>query len=232
MLSRPPAPVAGVDLTPSISHVCAPGGRRVPVLKVLQNSACRNNCRYCAFRAGRDVRRAHLTPDELARGVDLMYRAGIIEGIFLSSGIGDTLQDHGRDAGDGRAVAWPVCLSRLPAPPAVARLRGRASGTRRGARRPGFGQPGSAGRRAAGLPGPGQTHGRAGRPLRAAAAAIRRPAGCRKRFRLQRRGPAAPGPKSSRTMAHGLRQTRRRALYRPRPAGPEHPVRGGPRRRE
>ena len=78
------------DLTPSISHVCAPGGRRVPVLKVLQNSACRNNCRYCAFRAGRDVRRAHLTPDELARSVDLMYRAGLIEGIFLSSGIGDT----------------------------------------------------------------------------------------------------------------------------------------------
>ncbi len=80
------------DLYPCISHVCAPGGRSVPVLKVLQSNACRNNCYYCAFRAGRDYRRAALSPDELARSVDLMYRAGVVEGVFLSSGILDTIK--------------------------------------------------------------------------------------------------------------------------------------------
>ncbi len=70
-----------------VSHVQAPDGQRRAVLKILQTSACQYNCNYCAFRAGRDVRRAHLTPDELARSFDLMYRAGLVEGLFLSSGV-------------------------------------------------------------------------------------------------------------------------------------------------
>ena len=53
---------------------------------------CQNNCNYCAFRAGRDLRRAHLTPDELARSFDLMYRAGVVESLFLSSGVIGTVK--------------------------------------------------------------------------------------------------------------------------------------------
>lgn len=87
-----PAAPAGRDLFPCISHVTTPWGERKAILKVLQTSACQNNCYYCAFRAGRDVRRAHLTPDELARSFDLMYRAGIVEGLFLSSGVMDTVR--------------------------------------------------------------------------------------------------------------------------------------------
>ena len=75
------------DMFPCVSHVTTPWGQRKAVLKVLQTSACQNNCNYCAFRAGRDIRRAHLTPDELARSFDLMYRAGVVDGMFLSSGI-------------------------------------------------------------------------------------------------------------------------------------------------
>jgi predicted DNA-binding helix-hairpin-helix protein len=56
----------------------------------LQTSACRNDCRYCAFRAGRDFRRASFAPDELARAFDLMQRAGVVEGMFLSSGVVNT----------------------------------------------------------------------------------------------------------------------------------------------
>ncbi|MGQ9490846.1 MAG: radical SAM protein [Anaerolineae bacterium] len=70
-----------------VSHVQTPDGRRRAVLKILQTSACQYNCNYCAFRAGRDIRRVHLTPDELARSFDLMYRAGLVEGLFLSSGV-------------------------------------------------------------------------------------------------------------------------------------------------
>jgi predicted DNA-binding helix-hairpin-helix protein len=72
---------------PCISHLTTPWGQRKATLKVLQTSACQNNCNYCAFRAGRDIRRAHLTPDELARSFDLMYRAGLVESLFLSSGV-------------------------------------------------------------------------------------------------------------------------------------------------
>ncbi len=81
------APRAGRDMFPCVSHLTTPWGQRKAILKVLQTSACQNNCYYCAFRAGRDSRRAHLTPDELARSFDLMYRAGVVEGMFLSSGV-------------------------------------------------------------------------------------------------------------------------------------------------
>jgi predicted DNA-binding helix-hairpin-helix protein len=77
----------GPDLFPYISHVTTPAGCRMAVLKVLQTSACRNDCRYCAFRSGRDFRRACFTPDELARAFDLMQRAGVVQGMFLSSGV-------------------------------------------------------------------------------------------------------------------------------------------------
>jgi predicted DNA-binding helix-hairpin-helix protein len=72
---------------PCVSHLTTPWGQRKATLKVLQTSACQNNCNYCAFRAGRDTRRAHLAPDELARSFDLMYRAGLVESLFLSSGV-------------------------------------------------------------------------------------------------------------------------------------------------
>lgn len=75
------------SVLPCVSHHITPEGRREAVLKVLQTSACENNCNYCAFRAGRDARRTHVTPDEMARSFDLMHRAGLVEGMFLSSGV-------------------------------------------------------------------------------------------------------------------------------------------------
>ena len=72
---------------PCVSHLATPDGQRRAILKALQTSACENDCRYCAFRAGRDTRRTHVTPDEMARSFDLMVRAGLVEGLFLSSGV-------------------------------------------------------------------------------------------------------------------------------------------------
>ncbi len=75
------------DKIPGVAHVnnC---GRRMPVLKILQTSHCQFNCRYCAFRKDCDTPRESLAPDELAATVTTMVRGGIVEGLFLSSGIG------------------------------------------------------------------------------------------------------------------------------------------------
>jgi len=84
-------PVEGSAPTPRaaryVTYVIARGGRRMPVMKVLQTSACEKNCFYCPFRAGRDLRRETLAPEELARAFDEMWRRGLVEGLFLSSGI-------------------------------------------------------------------------------------------------------------------------------------------------
>jgi len=64
-----------------------PGGRCVPLFKVLMTNRCERNCAYCANRCARSVRREAFTPDELAGTFTDMYRAGIVAGLFLSSGI-------------------------------------------------------------------------------------------------------------------------------------------------
>jgi len=58
------------------------------VLRTMQTSACERNCHYCPFRAGRSrTVRLRFDPDELAREFDRMQRAGVVSGLFLSSGI-------------------------------------------------------------------------------------------------------------------------------------------------
>lgn len=79
-----------------IGSAVLPNGRRIKLLKTLLTSACERNCYYCPFRAGRDFRRASFSPDEMAQAFYLLYQAGAVEGIFLSSGIlrgGVTTQD-------------------------------------------------------------------------------------------------------------------------------------------
>jgi predicted DNA-binding helix-hairpin-helix protein len=63
------------------------GGKTIRLLKTLLTSACERNCYYCPFRAGRDFRRATFKPEELAQTFMSLHRAGLAQGIFLSSGI-------------------------------------------------------------------------------------------------------------------------------------------------
>jgi predicted DNA-binding helix-hairpin-helix protein len=81
------ASTAPRDLEGAIHYAALPGGKRVPILKTLLTSACERNCYYCPFRAGRDFRRATFQPAELAALFDRLYRAGAVQGIFLSSGV-------------------------------------------------------------------------------------------------------------------------------------------------
>lgn len=88
-LSQPPANCP-LDLAPGrlpISYAALPNGRRMPLLKTLLTSACERNCYYCALRAGRDFRRQTFKPDELAETSVKLWRAGVVQGLFLSSGI-------------------------------------------------------------------------------------------------------------------------------------------------
>jgi len=73
-------------LSGCLFEAATPHGR-VPLLKTLLTNACERDCFYCPFRAGRNFRRATLTPDELAQTFEAMYRAGLVKGLFLSSGI-------------------------------------------------------------------------------------------------------------------------------------------------
>ncbi len=81
---------------PCISEVSTPTGKK-PIMKAMMTTACERNCNYCVFRAGRNkTTRVTFTPDEMAKAHDLVIRAGLAQGIFLSSGIikgGVTTQD-------------------------------------------------------------------------------------------------------------------------------------------
>jgi predicted DNA-binding helix-hairpin-helix protein len=93
----PPALGEPDDVPAAIHNAVMPGGKRIALLKTLLTSACERDCAYCAFRRGRDVQRATFSPDELARLFLQLYRRGIAQGIFLSSGIaggGPRVQDR------------------------------------------------------------------------------------------------------------------------------------------
>ena len=64
-----------------------PNGKSIALLKTLLTSACERDCHYCPFRAGRNFRRATLKPAEMAHIFMSMHRAGIVKGLFLSSGL-------------------------------------------------------------------------------------------------------------------------------------------------
>ncbi len=65
-----------------------PAGNKIRVLKVLQDNSCKNDCTYCAQRAGRNTPRDRFEPEELAQIFNQLHLAKKAEGIFLSSGIG------------------------------------------------------------------------------------------------------------------------------------------------
>lgn len=70
-----------------IFNAALPGGKTFPLLKTMLTSACERNCYYCPFRAGRNYRRTTFKPEEMATAFMDMNRAGMVQGMFLSSGI-------------------------------------------------------------------------------------------------------------------------------------------------
>lgn len=77
---------AGKDVRSCISQVTTPRGKK-PVLKAMMTTACEANCFYCPFRAGREYRRTTFRPEEMAAAFDEVQRSGLVQGLFLSSGV-------------------------------------------------------------------------------------------------------------------------------------------------
>lgn len=71
----------------SRAYVTHPQKGKIPLMRIMQTSACERNCYYCPFQAGRNYRRVSLTPEELAAAFDQMQRKKLVDGLFLSSGI-------------------------------------------------------------------------------------------------------------------------------------------------
>ncbi|MBN1201572.1 MAG: radical SAM protein [Anaerolineae bacterium] len=90
------------ELKGCVTNVTA-GNRKMPVLKAMMTTACERNCLYCPFRTGRSgMRRVTFSPDSMAQGFMALYQAGVVEGLFLSSGVvrgGVTSQDAIIDTG-------------------------------------------------------------------------------------------------------------------------------------
>jgi len=74
-------------ISPSITRLHLPRAGCLSVLKVLQTNACEYDCLYCANRAERRCRRYALKPEDLAAGFADLHARGIVNGLFLSSGI-------------------------------------------------------------------------------------------------------------------------------------------------
>src|SRR5215213_424632 len=75
------------SLAECITNVSTPTGKK-PILKTMLTTACERNCFYCPFRAGRaKTQRMTITPDDMAKAFMALHQGGVVDGLFLSSGI-------------------------------------------------------------------------------------------------------------------------------------------------
>jgi len=75
------------DRTAVPIYEAAARGKCVPLLKTLLSSNCKNECAYCAFRAGRECHRMTWETKKLAYITMHLWREGKICGLFLSSSV-------------------------------------------------------------------------------------------------------------------------------------------------
>lgn len=64
-----------------------PGGGSTTLMRVMQTNACSLSCGYCPTFCGGRVKRTALSPEEVARTFMESHRAGVAQGLFLTSGV-------------------------------------------------------------------------------------------------------------------------------------------------
>lgn len=74
---------------PGIYEAIGHNGCKIPLFKTLQSNKCKNDCKYCINQSKRNFTRLELSPEELAKAFLGYYNRGLVNGLFLSSGISD-----------------------------------------------------------------------------------------------------------------------------------------------
>ena len=72
---------------PGIYNATGANGCEIPLFKTLLTNKCKNDCKYCINQSKRNFTRLELEPDLLARIFLDYYNKGLVNGLFLSSGI-------------------------------------------------------------------------------------------------------------------------------------------------
>jgi len=75
------------DRAVGITRVRVPGHGATNLMRVMQTNACSLSCGYCPTFCGGKVKRAALQPEEVARTFMDANRAGLAQGLFLTSGV-------------------------------------------------------------------------------------------------------------------------------------------------
>src|SRR5438552_8773249 len=70
-----------------ITRVRHPGRGATRLMRIMQTNACSLSCGYCPTFCGGKVKRATLTPEEAATTFMEAPRAGVVNGLFLTSGV-------------------------------------------------------------------------------------------------------------------------------------------------
>jgi predicted DNA-binding helix-hairpin-helix protein len=70
-----------------IRKVRVPGRGTTTLMRVMQTNACSLSCGYCPTFCGGRVKRTALGPEEVARTFIEAHRAGLVSGLFLTSGV-------------------------------------------------------------------------------------------------------------------------------------------------
>jgi predicted DNA-binding helix-hairpin-helix protein len=71
-----------------IHRAALPGGGSISLFKVLLTNICINDCAYCVNQIGRDIPRCSFQSEELAKLFMELHTKRLVQGLFLSSGIG------------------------------------------------------------------------------------------------------------------------------------------------
>lgn len=72
---------------PGIYEAIGHNGCKIPLFKTLLTNKCKNDCKYCINQSKRNFTRLELSPEELAKAFLGYYGRGLVNGLFLSSGI-------------------------------------------------------------------------------------------------------------------------------------------------
>src|SRR5438105_4596477 len=75
------------DRAVGITQVRVPGRGTTNLMRVMQTNACSLSCGYCPTFCGGKVRRTALKPEEVASTFMDAHRAGLANGLFLTSGV-------------------------------------------------------------------------------------------------------------------------------------------------